>query len=82
MYFGLSLIVPSVVLVLLGKPVQGFVNLILFLSSIFLIAFVDFEQGLSLYLISIIHAIFTVFIERRLKLTRLFNQLAGKIINE
>jgi len=81
MYYQLSLVIPPVVLVLLGKPVQGFINLIFFLSSIVLIAFADFEQGLSLYLISVLHAILLIFLERRSKLTRLFNQLADKIIN-
>ena len=68
--------------VLLGKPFQGFINLVLFLSAIYSLAFVNLEQGLALYLLSVIHCMILVYIERKSKFTTLFNQLADKIINE
>ena len=82
MYLKLSLVLPSIVIVLLGRPFQGFVNLILFLSAIYSLAFVNLEQGLALYLLSVIHCMILVYIERKSKFTTLFNQLADKIINE
>jgi len=81
MYLKLSLVLPSIVIVLLGRPFQGFVNLILFLSAIYSLAFVNLEQGLALYLLSVIHCMILVYIERKSKFTTLFNQLADKIIN-
>ena len=82
MYFKLSLIVPFVVITLLGRPVQAFINLIFILSSVFSFAFVNFEQGFALYLASIFHSIFLVYLERRSKKNNLFQQVADKIINE
>jgi len=82
MYFRLSLVVPFVVITLLGRPVQAFVNLIFVLSAVFSFAFVNFEQGMALYLTSVFHSIFLVYLERRSKKINLFNQLADKIINE
>jgi hypothetical protein len=82
MYLKLSLVLPSIVIVLLGRPFQGFINLVLFLSAIYSLAFVNLEQGLALYLLSVIHCMILVYIERKSKFTTLFNQLADKIINE
>jgi hypothetical protein len=82
MYLKLSLVLPSIVIVLLGRPFQGFVNLILFLSAIYSLAFINFEQGLMLYFLSVVHAMLLIYIERKSKFTTLFNQLADKIINE
>jgi len=70
------------VITLLGRPVQAFINLIFVLSSVFSLAFVNFEQGAALYLASIFHSIFIVYLERRSKKINLFNQIANKIINE
>jgi hypothetical protein len=81
MYLKLSLVLPSIVIVLLGRPFQGFINLVLFLSAIYSLAFVNLEQGLALYLLSVIHCMILVYIERKSKFTTLFNQLADKIIN-
>ena len=81
MYLKLSLVFPSIAVVLLGKPFQGFINLVLFLSAIYSLAFVNLEQGLALYLLSVIHCMILVYIERKSKFTTLFNQLADKIIN-
>jgi len=82
MYLKLSLVLPSIVIVLLGRPFQGSVNLILFLSAIYSLAFINFEQGLMLYFLSVVHAMLLIYIERKSKITTLFNQLADKIINE
>ena len=82
MYLKLSLVLPSIVIVLLGRPFQGFINLVLFLSAIYSLAFVNLELGLALYLLSVIHCMILVYIERKSKFTTLFNQLADKIINE
>ena len=82
MYLKLSLVFPSIAVVLLGKPFQGFINLVLFLSAIYSLAFVNFEQGLIFYSLSVAHAMLLVYIERKSKITTLFNQLADKIINE
>jgi len=82
MYYKLSLVAPFVVIILLGRPIQAFISLILILSSIFAFAFVDVEQGLVLYAAGILHSIFLVYLEHRSKKTSLFNQLADKIINE
>ena len=68
--------------VLLGKPFQGFINLVLFLSAIYSLAFVNLEQGLVLYLLSVIHAMILIYMKGKSKFTTLFNQLADKIINE
>jgi len=76
------LVAPFVVIILLGRPIQAFISLILILSSIFAFAFVDVEQGLVLYAAGILHSIFLVYLEHRSKKTSLFNQLADKIINE
>jgi len=81
MYLKLSLVLPSIVIVLLGRPFQGFINLVLFLSAIYSLAFVNLEQGLALYLLSVIHCMILVYIERKSKFTTLFNQLSDKIIN-
>ena len=82
MYYKLSLVAPFVVIILLGRPIQAFISLILILSSIFAFAFIDVEQGLVLYLAGVFHSIFLVYLERRSKKINLFNQLADKIINE
>ncbi len=82
MYLKLSLVFPSIVIVLLGRPLQGFVNLVLFLSAIYSLFFVNVEQGLALYFASVFHAMLLVYLERRSKKINLFNQLADKIINE
>ena len=82
MYYKLSLVAPFVVIILLGRPIQAFISLILILSSIFAFAFVDVEQGLVLYLAGVFHSIVLVYLERRSKKINLFNQLADKIINE
>ena len=81
MYLKLSLVLPLIVIVLLGRPFQGFINLVLFLSAIYSLAFVNLEQGLALYLLSVIHCMILVYIERKSKFTTLFNQLSDKIIN-
>ncbi len=82
MYLKLSPVFPSIVIVLLGRPFQGFVNLVIFLGSIYSLAFVNSEQGLALYLLSVIHAILLIYMERKSKTKNLLNQLASKIINE
>jgi len=46
------------------------------------LAFINFEQGLMLYFLSVVHAMLLIYIERKSKITTLFNQLADKIINE
>ncbi len=82
MYLKLSLVLPSIVIVLLGRPVQGFLNLIIFMGLVYSLAFVNLEQGLALYLLSVIHAMILVSIERKSKTNNLLNQLYRKIINE
>ena len=82
MYYKLSLVAPFVVIILLGRPIQAFISLILILSSIFVFAFIGVEQGLVLYTAGALHSIFLVYLEHRSKKTGLFNQLADKIINE
>ena len=82
MYLKLSLVFPSIAVVLLGKPFQGFINLVLFLSAIYSLAFVNLEQGLVLYLLSVIHAMILIYMKGKSKTNNLLNQLARKIINE
>ena len=82
MYLKLSLVFPSIVVVLLGKPFQGFINLVLFLSAIYSLAFINLEQGLVLYLLSVIHAMILIYMKGKSKTNNLLNQLARKIINE
>jgi len=47
MYLKLSLVLPSIVIVLLGRPFQGFINLVLFFKCNLLIGFCKFRARFS-----------------------------------
>ena len=65
MYYKLSLVAPFVVIVLLGRYFQGFINVIIYLGSVICFAFVGFEQGVALYICSVIHSMILTFIDKK-----------------
>ena len=82
MYYKLSFILPFVLITLLGKPVQGFFNMVIILSSLYSFAFIDTNQWMYLYLIGVTHSILLIFFDHQSKKNSLLNKIAHKIINE
>ncbi len=79
MQYQLSFFLPFVVIILLGRPVQSFISLILLLSALYSVFFVNIEQGVALYFSSVIHAILLVAIDRKNKRTLKLNKVLEKI---
>ena len=78
----LLLIVPYVVLLLKGKTIQASVNLIVFLAFIYSMSFVSWEQGLTLYVVSIMHSVVINYHINLKRKNQLVIQAANKIIHD